>query len=92
MNIQMLAYLDEVNVMSTKIREFKICQIPREKNKKADALANLASAFDFISDMSVPLEFFPNPIIDNSKIVFQVVTEPTWMDDIIAYLKDGKYH
>ncbi|GFZ09647.1 hypothetical protein Acr_21g0002460 [Actinidia rufa] len=91
-NIRMLAYLDEVKAMSTKIREFKIRQIPREENKKADALANLASAFDFISDRSIPLEFFPNPSTDNTKIVYQVATEPTWMDDIIAYLKDGKYH
>ncbi|GFY95558.1 hypothetical protein Acr_10g0009430 [Actinidia rufa] len=46
-----------VKTMSGKIRDFKIHQIPREENKKADALANLASAFDFISDRSIPLEF-----------------------------------
>ena len=53
----MMAYLDEVKTISTKIQGFKICQIPREENKKVDALANIASAFDFISDRSILLEF-----------------------------------
>ncbi|GFS43263.1 hypothetical protein Acr_00g0084440 [Actinidia rufa] len=47
---RMIAYLGEVKVVSAKIKEFKIHQIPREDNKKADALANLASTFEFISD------------------------------------------
>ncbi|PSR86062.1 Ribonuclease [Actinidia chinensis var. chinensis] len=45
---QMVAYLDEVKTISEKIKDFRICQIPREENKKADDLANLTSAFDFI--------------------------------------------
>ena len=53
----MVAYLDEVKAMSMKIKNFKIRQIPRKENKKADALANLASTFDLISDKSIPLEF-----------------------------------
>ncbi|GFS40353.1 hypothetical protein Acr_00g0068050 [Actinidia rufa] len=47
---RMIAYLGEVKAVSAKIKEFKIHQIPREDNKKADALANLASTFEFISD------------------------------------------
>ena len=57
-DLQMVAYLDDVRAKSIKIKNLKICQIPREKNRKADALANLDSAFDFISDRSIPLEFF----------------------------------
>ena len=56
-DLRMLAYLDEVNAISIKIKDFKIRQIPKEENKKADALANLASVFDFISDRRVPLDF-----------------------------------
>ena len=85
-----MAYLDEVKAMSMKIKDFKICQIPKEENKKVNALANLALAFDFISDKSVPLEFFPNLSIDIAKIVCQATMNPTWMADIIAYLKDGE--
>ena len=54
-DLQMVAYLDEVKAISMKIKYFKICQIPKEESKKTDALANLASTFDFILDWSVPL-------------------------------------
>ena len=57
-----------------------------EENKKADALANLSSTFDFTLDMSVPLELLTNPSIDVAKIICQAVADPTWMDDIITYL------
>ena len=50
---RMVAYLDEVKNVLMKIKDFKICQIPREENKKADALGNLTSTFDFISPQSV---------------------------------------
>ena len=66
----MLAYLDEVKNMFGKIKDFKIFQIPREENKKSDALANLASTFDFVSDRSIPLEFLLNPSIEVARIVF----------------------
>ncbi|GFZ05230.1 hypothetical protein Acr_17g0008020 [Actinidia rufa] len=85
---RMVAYLDKAKTMTVKIQNFKICQIPKEENKKDDALPNLASAFYFISDRSVPMEFLPNPSIEVSKTVCQIEAEPTWMDDITAYLRD----
>ena len=39
---RMAAYLDDVKIMSRKTKDFRILQIPREENKKVDALANLA--------------------------------------------------
>ena len=86
----MVAYLDEVKTTSMKIKDFKIHQIPREEIKKADTLANLASTFDFTSDKNVPLEFLPNPSTNVAETVCQTVANPTWMDDIITYLQDGK--
>ena len=82
----MVAYLDEVKTISTKIIGFKICQTPREEKKKVDALANLALAFDFTSDRKVPLEFLPNPSIDVVRTVCQTEVDPTWMDNISMYL------
>ena len=64
---RMVAYLDEVKTISKKNRDFRICQISKEENKKADALANLSLAFDFISDRSIPLEFLANPSIEVTK-------------------------
>ena len=75
--------------MSMKIEYFKICQILKEENKKADALANLASTFDFILDRSIPLEFLPNPSIEVAKPACPIEASPTCMDDIIAYLQDN---
>ena len=66
----MAAYLDEVKSMSQKIKSFIICQIPKEENKKADAFANLASTFDFVSDRNIPLEFLSYPSIEIAKPVW----------------------
>ena len=85
----MVAYLDEVKTMSMKIKDFKIRQILREENKKANALDNIALTFDFILDKSILLECLPSPSIKISKNVYQIEASPTWMDDIIAYLQDG---
>ena len=82
----MLAYLDKVKNISRKIKDFKISQIPREENKKADALANLASTFDFISEKIIPLKFLANPSIKVTKPIFQAETCLTWMNDIMANL------
>ena len=76
----MVTYLDEVKTMSTKIIDFKISQIPREENKKADTLANLASVIEFISDRSIPRKFLPSPSIDNAKTICQATTDLTWVD------------
>ena len=86
----MIAYLDEVNAISMKIKDFKIFQIYRKGNKKANALANLASTFDFISDRSVPLEFLSNPSIDIANTICQAIADSTWINGNIAYLKDGE--
>ncbi|GFY95426.1 hypothetical protein Acr_10g0008110 [Actinidia rufa] len=86
---RMIAYLGEVKAVSAKIKEFKIHQIPREDNKKADALANLASTFEFISDRCIPLEFLTSPSIGIANQVLQTEENPTWLDEIIAYLQEG---
>ena len=73
-----------------KIKDFNIRQFLKEENKNDDALSNLASVFNFISDRGVLLEFLPNPSIDVAKAICQVATGLMWMDDIIAYIKHGE--
>ena len=87
-DLWMVTYLNEVKTMSINIKDFKICQILIEENKKADALANLASTFDFILNMSIPLEYLPSPSIEIVKIIYQVATDQMWMDDTVTYLQD----
>ncbi|GFZ15785.1 hypothetical protein Acr_25g0001940 [Actinidia rufa] len=86
---RMMAYLGEVKAASAKIKEFKISQIPREDNKKADALANLASTFEFISNRCIPLELLASPSIGVANQILQTEENLTWMDEIIAYLQRG---
>ena len=82
----MAAYLDKIKNMTQKIKSFITCQILREENRKFDALTNLASTFDFVSDRSIPLEFLSNPSIEITKPVYPTEIDPTWMDEIVAYL------
>ena len=89
-DLRMVAYLDEMKTISMKIKDFKIRQIPKEENKKANALADLASAFVFISESIISLEFLPNPSINVAKTICQTISNSTWMDDIISYHKYGK--
>ena len=85
----MVAYLDKVKSILMKIKDFKIRQIPIEENRKVDALANLASTFDFIIERNVPLEFLPSSSIEVAKPVCKAESIPTWMDDINSHLQDG---
>ncbi|GFS41656.1 hypothetical protein Acr_00g0075590 [Actinidia rufa] len=86
---RMMAYLGEIKAASTKLKEFRIHQIPREDNKTADALAILASTFEFVSNRCVPLEFLGSPSIGGANQILQIEESPTWMDEIIAYLQGG---
>lgn len=86
---RMVSYLEEVKVLSEKIRDLKICQIPWEENRKVDTLANLTSAFNFISNRSIPLELLPNPSIEFTKTICQAKAGLTWMYDIMIYLQYG---
>ena len=71
----MMAYIDEVKALVRKIKDFKIQQISREENKQVDVLTNLASTFDFIKDINIPLEFLARPSIDVAKTnIFQTMT------------------
>ena len=93
----MVAYLDEVKTMLGKIKDFRICQISREKTmlsmkSKAEVRLAKASAFDFISNRSIPLEFLTNPSTEVAKSVCQTEIGPTWMDDIIAISRMTYYY
>ena len=72
------------------LKDFRIQQIPREENKQADVLANLAFAFDFVTDSNVPLVFLWNLSIDITKINICQTVGPIWIYDIANSLESGK--
>ncbi|KAL5571463.1 hypothetical protein UlMin_021060 [Ulmus minor] len=64
-------------------------QIPRNENTNADALARLATGLEDSLLKTVPLEILDEPSIDKHQQVDAISDKPTWMDPIIAYLRDG---
>ena len=51
----MIQYLAVAQRFIKKFKSCKLTQIPREQNSQADALANLGSALETNSQMSIPL-------------------------------------
>ena len=51
----MIQYLAVAQRLIKKFKSCKLTQIPREKNLQADPLANLGSALETNSQMSIPL-------------------------------------
>ncbi|KAL5559394.1 hypothetical protein UlMin_035605 [Ulmus minor] len=66
-----------------------ITQIPRNENTNADALARLATRLEDSLLKTVPLEILDEPSIDKHQQVDAISDKPTWMDPIMAYLRDG---
>ena len=88
---KLMAYLNKIKSLVIKIKNFKIQQIPWEKNKQADILENLTSTYNFSKNKNIALEFWLKPSIDTVKIdVPHTMTQPTRMDNIAKYLWSGE--
>nr|GFA09010.1 reverse transcriptase domain-containing protein [Tanacetum cinerariifolium] len=86
----MIKYLEIVKGLTSEFTTFSINQVPRSKNKQADALSKIAStSFAYLSKQ-VLVEVLENKSI-REKEVAAVIEEdgPTWMTQIVDYLKDG---
>ena len=70
-----------------------VAQIPRKENGRADALARLATGTRLKGSKKVKIEILERPSINKTiSEIFTVATgpkEPTWMDPIIEFLKEG---
>ncbi|XP_077222026.1 uncharacterized protein LOC143855860 [Tasmannia lanceolata] len=64
-----------------------IVQVPRTLNTRPDALSKMASSGMF-EPGNIYTETLPQPSVER-KEVLQLSEEPSWMDPIIRYLKDG---
>ncbi|KAL5560487.1 hypothetical protein UlMin_036698 [Ulmus minor] len=64
-------------------------KIPRNENTNADALARLATGLEDSLLKTVPLKILDEPSIDKHQQVDAISDKPTWMDPIMAYLRDG---
>ncbi|GJS93624.1 reverse transcriptase domain-containing protein [Tanacetum coccineum] len=85
----MIKYLEKVKALTSTFRAFSIKQVPRSKNKKADALSKMAStSFAHLSKQVLVEELKEKSV--NEREVLAVVEEEgdTWMTPIHEYLTD----
>ncbi|KAL5565429.1 hypothetical protein UlMin_028593 [Ulmus minor] len=86
---KMASYLEKAKELLGQFDIVTITQIPRNENTNADALARLATGLEDSLLKTVPLEILDEPSIDKRQQVDAISDKPTWMDPIIAYLRDG---
>lgn len=84
----MAAYLDKAKSLLAQFAEYTIKLVPQEQNSNADALAKLASARDADTLNIVPVEYLPQPSIEE-KEAMSIDIADSWMTPIIAYLEHG---
>ncbi|GJU01949.1 reverse transcriptase domain-containing protein [Tanacetum coccineum] len=86
----MIKYLEKVKILVSGFDNFSISQVPRSKNKKADALSKIASTSFAHLSKQVLVEILKEKSIQE-KEVMTVLEEDrlTWMTPIIEYLKKG---
>ncbi|XP_038687612.1 uncharacterized protein LOC119987002 [Tripterygium wilfordii] len=87
----MAAYMEKTKQLLDRLHDYKVIQIPREQNDHADALATLASADQLGVKRVIQVQVLERPSIDEMPEEIRCAEEqaPSWMDPIIAYLKDG---
>ncbi|GJX71415.1 reverse transcriptase domain-containing protein [Tanacetum coccineum] len=85
----MIKYLEKAKSLVSGFANFSISQVPRSKNKKADALSKITStSFAYLSKQ-VLVEVLKEKSIQEKEVVTVVEEDgPTWMILIMEYLKD----
>ena len=86
----MTSYLEKTKELMGSFPTTSIDVIPRSKNANVDALAKLASARDAELLDAVSMEFLVEPSIRRQLEIMGLTQEPSWMDPIITYLRNGK--
>ncbi|XP_013624524.1 PREDICTED: uncharacterized protein LOC106330631 [Brassica oleracea var. oleracea] len=87
----MIRYLAVAQRLIKKFKSCKFTQIPREQNSQADTLANLGSAIETHTQMSIPLLVlqWPATLVEPSnEEVSAIEEEETWMAPLVRYLED----
>ena len=86
----MAANLEKVKAELWNFSRHEMKHIDLEDNANADALAKLATSRDAEHLRLVPIEIVAEPSITKQNSVKTIDAQPSWMDDIVIYLKDDK--
>ncbi|GKF34277.1 reverse transcriptase domain-containing protein [Tanacetum coccineum] len=86
----MIKYLKKAKSLVSGFANFSISQVPRSKNKKADALSKITSTSFAHLSKQVLVEVLKEKSIQEKEVTTVVKEDgPTWMTPIMEYLKDG---
>nr|GEV50134.1 reverse transcriptase domain-containing protein [Tanacetum cinerariifolium] len=86
----MIKYLDIAKGLVSGFKTFSICQVSRNKNKKADALSKIASTSFAHLSKRVLVEVLETKSITAKEVTAVIEEEgPTWMTELVNYLKEG---
>nr|GFB12955.1 reverse transcriptase domain-containing protein [Tanacetum cinerariifolium] len=86
----MIKYLDIAKDLVSGFKTFSISQVPRSKNKKADALSKIASTSFAHLSKQVLVEVLETKSITGKEVTAIIEEEgPTWMTELMNYLKEG---
>nr|GFA62152.1 reverse transcriptase domain-containing protein [Tanacetum cinerariifolium] len=86
----MIKYLEIVKGLVSRFTTFSISQVPRSKNKQADALSKIASTSFAHLSKQVLVEVLENKSIKEKEVAAVIEEDgPTWMTHITDYLKEG---
>nr|GEZ90453.1 reverse transcriptase domain-containing protein [Tanacetum cinerariifolium] len=86
----MMKYMEIVKSLVSGFTTFSISQVPRSKNKKADALSKIPStSFAYLSKQ-VLVEVLKDKSIKEKEVATVIEEDgPTWMKQLVDYLKGG---
>ncbi|XP_070013686.1 uncharacterized protein [Nicotiana sylvestris] len=87
---RMQQYLEKVWELIKQFQAWKVIQIPRKENVKADALANLAFATDVASDTNTSVIHLYHSVLDpvKNEVNFNNLTWD-WRNEIVTFLQYG---
>nr|GEX35730.1 reverse transcriptase domain-containing protein [Tanacetum cinerariifolium] len=86
----MIKYLDITKGLVSGFKTFSISQVPRSRNKKADALSKIASTSFAHLSKQVLVELLETKSITGKEVTTVIEEEgPTWMTELVNYLKEG---
>ena len=86
---RMKMYLKLTNQLLSNFDDVRIGQIPREENLEADKVARLASSNNGIGQLGLYMEVQTISSIEVLDVAY-VQSKGSWMDLILAYIKDGR--
>ncbi|XP_028121539.1 uncharacterized protein LOC114318779 [Camellia sinensis] len=88
-NDRMTSYAEQAKHLIRKFQAIRVVKIGRYGNSHADALACLGSSVDSKNGRKIWIEFVPQPTIDLPSSVLCTDLGQSWMDPLLAFLKNG---